>query len=173
MREIGDSNRFGFRIGPPNLHAEIREVAVFIHGENVTDRDSSAYLPSYVEGLRRQSYVLKRRLNFEKYVELFRAYNLTEIHNILLQGDSSLFLNDREWSEVAGFYRFMELGEPNTDGFAAFLIPANDGLSLTYQRMTAESNFAKVDVVHGVDQVLPYELIRTIDEAIYLLTSGA
>ena len=171
MLEIGDVTRFGFRIGPPAFEAEVREVAIFINGENVTDRDSSAYLPSYVAGLRRQSDVLKGRMNFEKYAQMFRAYNLSEVHNILVHGDSSLFLNDRERADIADFHRFMDLGEPNSDLFTAFLLPANGGLSLTYQRLSVKENFARVDVVSGVDHLLPYELITTIDEAILHLST--
>lgn len=173
MHDIGDTNRFGFRIGPPNFHADIRDVAIFINGENVTERDNSAYLPSYVDGLRRQSDVLKRTLNFERYADVFREYNLTEIHNILVHGDRSLFENDRERCDIADFHRFMDLGEPNTDLFVAFLLPVDNGLSLTYQRRTAGRDLGRVDVVNGVDVLLPYELIRTIDEAIFLLASEA
>jgi hypothetical protein len=171
MPDVGDIHRFGFRIGPPTSEAEIRDVAIFINGENVTAVDSSAYLPSYVEGLRRQSDVLKQRLNFEKYSDVFRQCTLAETHNSLLHGDRSLFENDGERCDVADFHRFMEMGEPNTDLFVAFLLPADVGLSLTYQCREAAGDFARKDAVKGIDKVLPHELIKTIDEAINLLTS--
>lgn len=170
-RDVGDVNRFGFRIDRPGSEAEIRGVAVFINGENVTEDDSEAYLPSYVAGLRLQSDILKRRLNFERYAALFREYNLTEAHNILLHGDSALFENDREWWNIADFCRFMDMGEPNTDLFVAFLLPADVGLSLTYQCRGRDGDFVRVDVVKGIDNVQPYELIKTIDEAIIVLTN--
>lgn len=171
MPDVGDIHRFGFRIGPRGPEEETRDVAIFINGENVTSRDSSVYLPSFVGGLQYESRALKRRLNFEKYASVLRDYDLSEIHIILLHGDRTLFDNDDKRHEIASFYRFMELGEPNTDLFVAFLLPANVWLSLTYQCLDTKGGFTRVDGVNGVDNVLPFELIKTIDEAVNLLTS--
>jgi hypothetical protein len=172
--DIGDLNRFGFRIGPSTRSAEARNVSIFIHGINLCRCDPLAYLPSFLGGLRSQSSSLKKCLNFERYADQFRDLNVSQIHNAFLHRDPAIFTDDQDRLRVAAFHQFLALNEPNTDCFAAYLIPSCRGaLCLTCQlAIDGSGRFEKLDVVDGVAEIWPYELIRTIDAAIdYLETS--
>ena len=79
----------------------------------------------------------------------------------------NVFADESEWERVSAFHRFLDLNEPNTDPLAAFLIPADNGtLYLTYQYESSPAGFQRVDIVDGVSNLLPYDLIQTIDAAI-------
>ncbi len=173
MIDIGNLHRFGFRIGPLTEHPDLRDVSIFINGEDVSRFDRSAHVPSYVGGLTGELQRLTKQLNFLRYADRFQYFNLTQIHNMLLHGDPEVFTDETDWSEAADFHRFLQLNEPNTDWLTAFLIPSNDGkLALTYQYHAYEPSRLRRDVIDGVLDVLPYELIRTIRLTIEVLAEG-
>ena len=168
MIDVGNLNEFGFRIGPNVVDRLMREVSIFVDGIELTSRDNSVYLPSFVGQLERTSRVLKQKIDYVRYEGLFRDLNVTQIHNLLLHGNRDVVPDERERWSVTEAHRFADWGE-TTDCFAAFLVPYCDCLYLTYQPNDGASpNYTVLDLVDGVITT-PYYLIATIDEAVAML----
>lgn len=172
--EVGDLNRFGFRIGSHcSEDAQFRDVSVLIAGCDVT-RDHQAWAATFARGIRHEAERLKNTINFERYVPLFREFNLSELHSILLRREYPAWGAEQEWDCAAEFHRFMNLCMAETDGFASFLLPSARGLHLTYQLWDEKLQaYERLDVVDGTQRtVLPYDLIRTMEEAAAILERG-
>ncbi len=161
MTQVGDLNRFGFRIGPVSDSPQTRNVKIFMGRQQVSWGDA-LFLPSFVGGLESESKRLTERLNYLEYDVLFAGANLTEIHNSLLHGNAEVFEDENHWERVALFHEFMCLNEPETDVFRAFLIPFFGRLYLTFQCWDdQEKCFLVLGVVDG-SEVTPYYLIKTL-----------
>lgn len=174
MIEVGDLDAFGFRIGPHcREDSRFREVSVFIAGCDVT-RDHQAWAATFASGLRYEADRLKNTINFERYVHLFREFNLSELHSILLRREYPAWGAEQDWDRAAEFHRFMNLTVPETDGIASFLLPSARGLHLTYQLWDEKLQaYERLEVVDGTHRtVLPYDLIRTMEEAAAILERG-
>lgn len=164
---VGDLNRFGFQIELSSSSGPIRKVSIFMGGQNLNPFNNSAYLPSFVSRLQATSEWLKGKIDYLKYEQLLSGLNLTEIHNTLVHNHLAI-LTDDGWDLVSQIYCFGDWGE-TTDDFRAFLIPYFDRLYLTYQlRNNGLHKFDILDVADGIE-ITPYELITTLDEAIFCL----
>ncbi len=164
MFEAGDLSIFGFRIGP-DIIGGVRDISIFVNGFNLTERDCSAYLPSFIGDLRRTAAALKRKIDYVRYEMYFGGRNVTQIHNLLLHGDATVFHSDSEWWAVRQAHQFAEWGE-TTDGFTMFLVPYLDRLYLTYQLGShPPGGYQVLDVVRGVE-ITPFYLIETIERAV-------
>lgn len=172
MPDIGDLNKIGFRIGPVTPERQMRNVAIYINGENLSPVDPCVHLPNFLMHLRDANAVLKKKIDYLKYEHLFSGLNVTEIHNALLHNNASVFESETEWSVVQEHCRFADWGE-TTNVFSAFLIPYFDKLYLTYQ--SRDRGISCYDVAPVIDGVLvtPYYLIVTIQEAFDLLNAEA
>ncbi len=157
MTQIGNKEQLAFDIGRSdgNLH----QVSIYLCGKNVTSHDNWAYLPSFLPALKSQSETLKNTFNFLRFESFFEYRYVDEIHTLLFGSDSSFFRDEKEHWYIQNFHRFMNLDEPNTDTFAAFLIPARSKLCLTLQ-------FYETVEIYGVEDVLPFDLAITIDRAV-------
>lgn len=171
MADVGDLNRFGFRVGQVTADADYLDISIFLNGEDVSRHDRCVYLPSYLGSLQTQAVELKRCMDFERYMAIFQGRDPAQIHNLLLHGDDTIYADEAEWQRVCTFHRFLALGEPNTDPLAAFLIPAGNGsLCLTYQYEDDwESCFRRLEVVDVIPHVRLYDLIHTIESLLTLL----
>lgn len=162
--DVGVLNHFGFRIAPATDERQLREVSIFIGGNDLTHRDNTAYLPSFLGQLAATSDALKRKIDYLKHEDLFRGMNVTQIHNLLLHGNADVFADEDEWWAVAAAHRFADWGE-TTNGFTAFLIPYFDRLYLTSQsRDYALPEYEMLEVIDCVETT-PYYLIATMDDA--------
>lgn len=171
MIEVGDLSQFGFRIGPVTPDRQMRDVSIFINDQDLTSRDPSVYLLSFIQHLTKASEHLKSKIDYLKHERLFRGLNITGIHNLLLHGSADVFRNEQEWWAVVESLRFADWGE-TTAIFAAFLIPYYDRLYLTWQAQEEDANGYKVlDVIESVETT-PYYLITTMDKAVTLLSSS-
>lgn len=168
MKDVGDLNQFGFRLSAVTVERQLRDVSIFIGGNDLTRRDNTVYLPSFIAELSATSVLLKRKIDYLRHDELFRKLSVSQIHNLLIHGNPNSFTDDREWHSVKQAYEFAVWGE-TTDAFAAFLIPYCDRLYLTYQFCNDRPPY--FDVLNYIDGVetTPGDLIATIDEAVSLL----
>ncbi|MCA9173448.1 MAG: hypothetical protein KDB14_03095 [Planctomycetales bacterium] len=172
MQDVGDRAIFGFRIGPAEPQCPMRDVNIFINGEDVTPEDPSVYLPSFLGLIQDTANRLEAKIDYLKHDSLFSGLNVTEVHNALLHNNREVFVSDTEWWSVHEHHRFGDWGE-TTDGFTAFLIPYCGKLQLTCQ--TRDRRVARYDhlpCVRGV-QVTPYYLIVTLKAALDILMRDA
>jgi hypothetical protein len=150
---VGRKEKFAFELGPQC--GQMKHIAVWIAGQNLSSYDYFAYLPGFLAALNATAAKLKLNPNHRQYEGEFLGLGVEAAFIQLRDANSSAL--ERAWAGL----RFADWG-PTTDDFLCFLLPLNGHLYIACQR-------SELDEIH-CEQVTPYELFQTIESAIHEVT---
>lgn len=132
----------------------IREVEVWVAGQNLSVQDSSAHLPSFVASMASTQAGFQAQLNFLQHENHFFGLGVEEAFSKVV----SQALPDM-WAAL----RVLDWG-PTTDEWLCFLLPIHGKLYLACRQGSSKT-------VKAV-QILPCELMHTLGSAIAELSNG-
>jgi hypothetical protein len=133
MNTYGNPSDVAFRVGLSPSGPSFRHVQIIVANTALTD-EPNTYVPGFLGGLVPEVRAFESRLNWLEHEEVINRFrNLTEAHNALLHVDSSAFLPHEDPLQIAESLRIFDYGCPETDGFAAFLLPFSGALYITFQ----------------------------------------
>lgn len=151
---IGDLSKIAFEIGDVEPNALLRDVKIYIAGQNICPVDSHVYLPAFRHSLFLEINRLKTTLCFKK------DENCT-VHLPIEERFDTIFFN--QGCEISNAYRLMQWGE-TTDDVMVLLIDDAELLYLAAKLYAKPERFLVV-------QIWPYELIRLYEELLLVLES--
>ena len=152
VQVIGDLSKIAFEIGVIEPNALLRDVKIYIAGQNICPIDSHVYLPAFRHGLFLEVNRLKTTLCFKN------NKNSTAHLPIEARFDAVFFNQSSDSVDVC---RLMQWGE-TTDDVMVLLIDDAEQLYLTAKL------YAKPERLLVV-QIWPYELIRLYEELLLVL----
>ncbi|MEC7120423.1 MAG: hypothetical protein VXW65_11040 [Pseudomonadota bacterium] len=154
MLMIGDLSKIAFEIGAVEPNALLRDVKIYIAGQNICPTDSRVYLPTFRHGLSAEISRLKTTLCFKNNENCTAHLSIEERFD-------TIFFN--QGCESANANRLMQWSE-TTDDVMVLLLDAAEQLYLAAKLYAKPERFLVV-------QIWPYELIRLCEQLLSVLDS--
>ena len=163
MKTIGNQSSFGLEIGLQEVdNSNLRKVSIFVGNQNICVDDNLVYIPSFVSSLIASANYLKNKIDYVKFEKYFLGLSTVEAHEFI-KNTANVVSPEYKLvgGNIYGFHRFLDWGE-TTDNNISFLIPINSFLYLTCEYNNNEPR----DNVISASKVYPYQIIKTLEEAI-------
>ena len=174
---IGNKKTFAFEIGEKTSddYSQVRKVNIYIADHNVSCRDNTVYVSSFVGAVWHTARDLRHKLDYYSDEDIFFGHSIEQAHKIITKLILSLYKeNSAEEDEFLlsrvrkYWYDFLDWGE-TTDGVFSFLFPINGKLYLTLEYKDKNHQPA-MEIGEGfATEITPYEIIQVCEMAIAVL----
>lgn len=152
VQVIGDLSKIAFEIGAIESNVLLRDVKIYIAGQNICPVDSHVYLPTFRHSLSVEIGRLKTTL-------CFKSNKNCTAHLPIEERFDAVFFNQS--SDSVDVCRLMQWGE-TTDDVMVLLIDDAEQLYLTAKLYAKPKRLLVV-------QIWPYQLIRLYEELLSVL----